>query len=163
MKTFRDTAGREWTLSINVGSLARVMDATKIDLTKALSVEAIDEQLANVLTMFDVLCVLLAAQLDQRGVTREQLGEALDEEAAEKAVIALYEAVIDFFRGPKREAMGRAFRKTVEAGMAQRNRAVKRLAETTESPDFAAAVEAVVAGRPSPGNSPPSSASMQAT
>lgn len=116
MKSFRDTAGREWTIEINYTSLARVKDATGVDLTDICDPESDGHRklAEDVRVMFRSLCALLQPQLESRDVSPEALGEAIDEEAAEGAWLAITEGVVDFFRGPKRALFRRALAKSTE-------------------------------------------------
>jgi len=104
MKSFTDRQGRSWTIEINYTSLRRVHALTWINLTRIVDPQAnVMEQLTgDTFVLFDCLIAILQPQLDERDVTVEQFGEALDEESGDKASMALIEAIIDFFPEGKR-------------------------------------------------------------
>ncbi|TXH48568.1 MAG: hypothetical protein E6Q97_24485 [Desulfurellales bacterium] len=147
MTTFVDTAGRTWSIVVNYATVVRVQSETGVDLTKICDrTAATDRDLENPVTLFRVLCAALRPQLEERRLTPDDLGAALDEERAEAAALALYEGVIDFFRGPKRETLRRAFRKVIGAAAAHRDRATKTLEEMIETPEFQTLIERSIGG-----------------
>ncbi len=156
--TFRDAIGHEWMPRVTVATVARVLDSTGVDLTQVLQGRrandagelTADDHLANVSTFFRVLCCVLRRDLDAQGLDDEAFGDRLQEEHIEAALIALYEAAIAFFRGPKREALRIAFRKNLDAA--------RRKREEAESAAFAPAA-ATADGKLNAGVSPASSGS----
>ena len=91
MKSFTDRQGRSWTIEINYTSLRRVHALTGINLTRIVDPKAnVMEQLTgDPFVLFDCLIAILQPQLDDKDVTAEQFGEALDEESGDKASMAL--------------------------------------------------------------------------
>lgn len=166
MKSFRDTKYREWTLSINVSTLARVRAATGIDLTQVIDLESgVHDRLGDVVTLFGVICAVLRPQLQAAHVSEDELGESLDEEAAEAAGLALFEATLDFFQTAKRQVLGPAFRKVIELKRARREQATAAIRAAIEAPEFLTNVEAAMNGSMSGGSftaSPESSVSTPA-
>lgn len=118
--TFKDTEGRVWTVKVTYGTLVRVQDATGIDLTKILDPSAgdTDDALQSPATLLRVLCAVLRPQLDERKVTDAAFADCLTEDEGEAAGLALYQSIIEFFRGPKRDALSSGFRKMTEAAAA---------------------------------------------
>lgn len=159
MRTFRDTADREWDVAITVGTLARVLDSTGVDLTKIFDEGCVTERaLDNVSTLFAVICAVVQPQLSARGISPSAFGDSLDEAAAEAATLAVYEGVIDFFRGPKRAMLLPAFQRFTAAARKVRDEATEKATAILSSVDFEKAAKAAV-GNSSRGNSPERSAS----
>ena len=104
MKTFTDTAGRTWTISLNLGTAMSVKDALGIDL---LQPEAGDPPLltrlgTDELLLGEVICCLLAGQFEAHKVMAE--GHGRDEWGRMAFLCAL---MANCHRDPKK---GRAFR-----------------------------------------------------
>ena len=80
MKTFTDTAGRTWTLSLNLGTAMAVKDSLGIDL---LQPEAGDPPLltrlgTDELLLGEVLCALLGGQFEAHKVTDADVRASFD-------------------------------------------------------------------------------------
>lgn len=107
MKSFKDTAGRNWQVAINVGSIKRVRDQAEIDLTTVLDPKAnLLERLSNdPVLLVDVLWILVAPQAEKLGVSDEQFGEGLGGDALEAATTAFLEALADFFPSGRRRVL----------------------------------------------------------
>lgn len=146
MKTFRDAQGREWTVEVNVTALKRVKDATGVDLTKVIDPESdvISRLSEDVFLLFDVVCALLKPQLEKHGLSAEEFGAGLDEDATEKAATALFEGIIDFFRDEKRMLLKRAFSKVKAAAEKTQSEAINRAMKEVESKAFDQAVQAAL-------------------
>lgn len=140
MKSFTDRQGRSWTIEINYTSLRRVNALTGINLTRIVDPQAnVMEQLTgDPFVLFDCLVAILQPQLDEKDVTAEQFGEALDEESGDKASMALIEAIIDFFPEGKRMLLKRALTKVLTAA---ERRQLDRALQAVESPEFYQAIE----------------------
>jgi len=86
MKTFTDTAGRTWAISLNLGTAMAVKDSLGIDL---LQPEAGDPPLltrlgTDELLLGEVICCLLAGQFEARARAVETQAKMI--EAAVKAI-----------------------------------------------------------------------------
>ena len=163
MKTFRDTADREWNIEINVTSLKRVKDLTGVDLTTLIKPndETFKLLSTDMFKLFDVLVALMKPQLDQRNVSADAFGQALDENSVETAVSALLEGVIDFFQSDKRAILRRALLKVTTAADKVRRQSLDDATKRVESADFDRIIESAMSGTSSTG-SPESSASIPA-
>ena len=110
MKTFTDTAGRTWTLSLNLGTAMAVKDSLGIDL---LQPEAGDPPLltrlgTDELLLGEVLCALLAGQFEAHKVTDADVRASFDGATLLAAQKAFYEELVDFFRSRGRTDRARA-------------------------------------------------------
>ena len=166
MKQFVDRTGRSWTVEVNVTSLRRVKAATAIDLTRLADPQdgTLGRLTGDLFCLFDCLCALVQPQLIERNVSTEQFGEALDEESAERAVVALLEAVIDFFQDGKRTLLKRALSKVTAAAERVKTQSLDQALRAIESPEFDRALETALQSESTFGssstNSPESSASI---
>ena len=160
MKSFTDRQGRSWTIEINYTSLRRVHALTGINLTRIVDPQSnVMEQLTgDPFVLFDCLVAILQPQLDEKEITAEQFGEALDEESGDKAII-------DFFPEGKRMLLKRAFAKVTTAAQRRQTASLDQALRAVESPEFNQAIETALdeASRLTSGssatNSPASSAS----
>lgn len=117
MKSFIDTAGREWKIEITVGSMKRVKDALGLDLLAPQEKpgEEADERarsklfkgrkalLVSVLNsdpslLFDVIANILAPQMEARKVSVSDFVEAMGGDAAYAAYRAFQDEWSDFFQ-----------------------------------------------------------------
>ena len=81
MKTFTDSAGRTWTVSLTIDAAKRVKGLLDVNL---LELEAGDPPLltklgTDVILLCDVIFALVKPQADAAGVSDEQFGAALGE------------------------------------------------------------------------------------
>jgi len=153
MKTFNDAAGRTWTISLTLGTAARVKDALGLDL---LQPESGDPPLltrlgTDELLLGEVICCLLAGQFETHKVTEQEVRDAFDGNTLLAAQKAFYEELIDFFRG-----RGRADRAKAVAAQA---RVIEAAVKAVEARIDALDVDEAIAGAMS-GQSPVPSASI---
>lgn len=167
MRTFTDTAGRTWTLQLNLGTAKRVRDVLNVDL---LQPEQGDPPLltrlgTDELLLGEVICCLLADQFEARKVTDADIRAGFDGATLLAAQKAFYEEIEDFFR--QRGRLDRARAVATQSRMI--DAAVKAVDAKLASVDIDQAIakamtdasEAKTAGRPS-GNSPEASESIPA-
>jgi len=127
MRTFTDTAGRNWTISLNLGTAMAVKDKLGIDL---LQPEAGDPPLLTRLgteemLLGEVLCALLGSQFETHKVTEDDVRASFDGATLLAAQNAFYEELVDFFRSRGRADRARA----VETQAAMIDAAVKAIEE----------------------------------
>ena len=158
MRTFTDSAGRTWTVSLTIDAAKRVKGLLDVNL---LELEAGDPPLltklgTDVILLCDVIFALVKPQADAAGVTDEQFGAALGGEVILAAQTAFYEELVDFFRKLGRTDLAKA----VDAQRRMIDLAVRRIETRIDRLDLEAAVESTL-GEPST-SSPPSSGSIPA-
>ncbi len=100
MKTFTDSAGRNWTINLTIDAVKRLKALLEVDL---LALEVGDPPLMtklglDVVLLCDVIYALIKPQADKEGVSDEQFGQALGGEAILAAQGAFYDELISFFR-----------------------------------------------------------------
>ena len=155
MKTFTDSAGRTWTVSLTIDAAKRVKGLLDVNL---LELEAGAPPLltklgTDMILLCDVIFALLKPQADAAGVSDEQFGAALGGEVILAAQTAFYEELVDFFRKLGRTDLAKA----VDAQRRMIDLAVRRIETRIDRLDLEAAVESTL-GEPST-SSPPSSES----
>jgi len=113
MRTFKDAAGRTWTVSVTIGTAMRVKDKLQVDLLRPeegqpplLTRLALDEVL-----LAEVLCALIEAQFEAQKVTAEDVYAAFDGATLLAAQTAFYEELHDFFLKRGRTHTATAIRK----------------------------------------------------
>lgn len=112
MSTFKDAAGREWSIRLTVGSAMAVRDRLDVDL---LQPEVGDPPLltrlgTDELFLGEVLCVLLEDQFEKQGLSETDVKKSFDGKTLLDAQDAFYAELIDFFQN-----RGRTDRSTASA------------------------------------------------
>ncbi|MDD4061990.1 MAG: hypothetical protein PHW08_14990 [Kiritimatiellae bacterium] len=112
MKTFTDTAGRSWSISLSLGSAMSVKDRLDVDLLQPevgnpplLTRLGTDE-----LFLGEVLCVLLEDQFEKHELSESDVKKAFDGKTLLAAQDAFYAELIVFFQN-----RGRTDRSTAAA------------------------------------------------
>ena len=100
MKTFKDNAGHDWHLSLNIGTAMLVKDRLDIDL---LQPEKGDPPLITQLgtdeyLLAKVISLLLESQFEAQNVDASQIYQFFDGPTFARAHEAFYEELIDFFQ-----------------------------------------------------------------
>ena len=113
MKTFTDAAGRNWTLTLNLGTAMAVKGKLDIDL---LQPEAGDPPLltrlgTDEMLLGEVLCAMLEGQFVTHKVTDDDVRNSFDGQTLLGAQKAFYEELIDFFHSRGRNDRAKAVAK----------------------------------------------------
>ena len=116
MKSFKDEQGRNWDLTINIGTVKRVQGLLDVNL---LELEKGDPPLltrlgTELMLLVDIIYVLCKTQCEERGVSDEDFGLALNGEAICAAQEAFYEELVLFFQGLGRKDLARAIQTQLE-------------------------------------------------
>jgi hypothetical protein len=102
MKTFKDNAGRTWTVDVNIATVKRVKSMLDIDLLKIVEGELLDKIVLNPVMMCNVVYVICKPEADKQNIDDEQFGYAMAGDALEYATDALLKELVDFFPESKR-------------------------------------------------------------
>lgn len=158
MHSFRDNAGRTWTVVINVAVVKRVRGLVNIDLYKLIDdgFKPLGALVADPVQLADVLYCLCKDEADAKSVSDEDFGRALAGDAITLAADAFVEELIDFFPDARARA---SLTKVLAAGRKVRDRLLVHAETVIETLDPAAEANKLIA---SFGNSPASSASTPA-
>ena len=142
MKTFKDNAGRTWTITINVDVVKRVRDLLGEDL---LDVKQVLERLMiDPILLCDVIYCVCKPQADAEKISDVDFAQAMAGDSITHAKTALVEELVNFSPDPRdRENLGKAIEKF--NAMADRAREVikTRLDSPTLSREIEAALSAV--------------------
>ena len=103
MRTFTDADGRQWSLRLTVDDIRRVRDNCDVDLLDV--GEGLLRQLADVVTLVDVLHCLLVVECEARQIDPVEFAGGLRGDALDDASRALMEALIDFFPSRRQPAL----------------------------------------------------------
>ena len=98
MATFKDSAGREWELTINVPVMKRVQARTGYHLGKLLNDDCklLGEITGDPVEFVNVLYAMCESQCKVAGVSDEQFGESMAGDAMDAASNAFLKAIEDF-------------------------------------------------------------------
>lgn len=165
MKHFKDTAGREWAIAINVDSIRQVQKALQVNLIelvdKAPQGQSLIERIINDPGLAcDIAYVLVKDDADKLGVSDRDFGRAMGGDALDHATRAIIEEAILFFPPRRREVLMKAYAKIHEANAAVLDLIMKRLDQADLTAAAVAAVnDSLDSSRNSSGSAPGSSAS----
>lgn len=104
MKTFKDNAGRMWTISIDIGTVKRVRSLLDVNLVAKDFIQVLEEVLSDPVKLCDVIYVLCKPDADKQGISDEDFGRAMAGDAIEHAAIAFLDALADFTPNPRDRA-----------------------------------------------------------
>ena len=114
MHKFSDRNGRQWSIDLTIGTVARVRKESgkRFDLLDPSSVvdgeklsTVLDEDLA---TVYEVLWHIVEPQAVAAGITAEQFGESMAADCIIAAQAALFAEWLDFFRAVQRPDLATA-------------------------------------------------------
>jgi hypothetical protein len=145
MKTFKDSTGRGWEISLTLGSAMKVKSKLGVDLLQPedgdpplLTRLGTDEML-----LAEIICCLLENQFEKHGVDAENIYEAFDGETLLASQKAFYEELVDFFR-----SRGRADRaKAVAKQTALINLAVAQAEQKIDAVDIENLISGAMSGK----------------
>jgi len=140
MKTFKDNAGRTWTVTVDVSAVKRVRSLLDVNLLEVLDGRLIERLAGDPVLLCDVLYALVKPEADAKGITDEDFGRAMAGDAVEHATTALLEELVDFFPQGKRRLLQKALGKLKSWEAKALEVAEKRL----ESPELDEKLEAAL-------------------
>lgn len=129
MPSFKDSAGREWTLTIDPVEIRRVRERTGVYLGLLSQFLELDD---DVIKFVDVLWVLCEPQ-DKNKVGQEAFQRSIVGDVCQDAKTALKEAFLFFCPTPVREAIRELERRTQESPSETWNSTAGSSAESAES------------------------------
>jgi len=142
MKTFKDNAGRTWTIAINVDAVKRVRDLLSEDL---LDVKQVLERLMiDPILLCDVIYCVCKPQADAEKISDIDFAQAMAGDAIAQAKTALVEELVSFSPDPRdRENLGIAVEKFNQMTDRAREMIKAKLNSPTLSREIEAALSAV--------------------
>jgi len=151
MKTFKDNAGRTWTVSVNVDAIKRVRSALSVNLMEAVTGDLLERLSSDPILLCDVIYVVCKPEADAQSVSDEEFGQAMAGDAIEHATAALLEELVDFFPQGKRRVLHQALAKLQEVEA----RAVEYAQARLEDPELDRRIEAALTAPMSRSSSSP--------
>jgi hypothetical protein len=112
MGVFKDRTGRDWHVDINVSALRRIrtsgLNVDLLDVTDS-SKDLVQRLLDDPVLLVGVLYEVCRPEIEQRGVTAEEFGEALsDGGVIDAATTVLLESLANFIPSHRGRAMAQA-------------------------------------------------------
>lgn len=116
--TFKDADGRPWMLRFTLGNAREIQDTIGVDFNDIQSgaLIAVANDLSKLASLLWILC---ESQADRAGVDEIAFARSLDGDAIDRAVEALQDAIVNFTRGPQRDAIRDVFDAVRKAEAAQ--------------------------------------------
>lgn len=155
MKTFTDTQGRAWSVTINVDAVRRVRSLLNINLLDVVEGPLLERLITDPVLLCDILFALCQPEAQSKNVSDEDFGRALGGDVLDGATTALLEELVDFFPSAKRAV----FRKALDKLKKLEGLAIETATKRLESDELERKMLAALAGTPgdSPGSAPASS------
>lgn len=130
MRTFKDNAGRTWTVDINVATLKRVRGLTGVDLMQVIEGTLIEKLIRDPVLLCDVVYAICKPEADAATppVSDEEFGKAMAGDAIEAATTAVLEELVGFCPSPRDRAnLGRVLQATKKVMERARDLVEKKL------------------------------------
>jgi hypothetical protein len=180
MKTFRDSAGREWAITIDVNAIKRVMKAPIEHLGEPIKVNLLElvdpdgELLKKVVAYPPLVCdiayALCKPQCDEKNISDEEFGRSMGGDVLERVLDLVIEETIDFFPQNRRTVLKKVLVKSQAFAEKAKTLIETRLAageldaaiDALLEPELKKLAESPTSGIGSVGNSPALSASTPA-
>ena len=122
MKTFRDTAGREWAITVDLPALSRVMkagieymgDPIKVNLLALMEPESdlLKKALDYPPMIGGIVYALCQPQCVEKNVSDEDFARSLDGDVLSSALDAILEETVGFFPQDRRKVLRRMLEKS---------------------------------------------------
>lgn len=97
MSRFTDSAGRTWTVAINVETVKRVRSLCGVDLLDIVDGKLIERLYSDPILLCDVVYAVCKPEADAIKVSDEDFGRAMAGDAIEAATAAVLDDLVDFF------------------------------------------------------------------
>lgn len=150
MKTFRDTAGREWAITIDVNAIKRVMKSSFDYLGEPLKVNLLalvepDSDLLKKVVEYpplvcDIAYALCKPQCDEKNISDEDFGRAMGGDVLEKVLDCILEETVDFFPLGRRAVL----KKVLEKSQTFAEKAKTLMAARLAAGELDAAIDAIL-------------------
>jgi hypothetical protein len=100
MQTFKDSAAREWIITVNYSTKQRVQGMAQVDLFDLSVFEKLGNDPGK---LIEILYAICQEQADKTGLKKEQFYDAIIGDCLEAAADALTQEIINFFPKRRRE------------------------------------------------------------
>jgi len=99
--TFKDNAGRLWTVTVDVNAIKRARAIAGIDLMTIIEGQVLERLARDPIALVDTIYAVCKPEADAKGVTDEMFGAAMVGDVIEAAGMALLEELVRFFPNQK--------------------------------------------------------------
>lgn len=134
MKSFTDSSGKTWNISLNLAQAKKVKERIGIDFLDG--GQSLNRLATDPYILADTLFVLCESQATAANVTDLQFGEALSGDPIEAATDALLNELVDFFPSRQRGAL--------QTLLAKWKQAQEQVATMTESKLTSEAMDQII-------------------
>jgi hypothetical protein len=136
MQSFKDNQGATWSIEITVTTVKRLKNELDIDLMKIAEPDSdlLDRLAGDPILLVDALWVICR---DNATITDEEFGQRMGGESIDNAVMALMEAIADFFPRARREIL----RKMIAKARQAEETVLSRVSEKMDSGEIESEVE----------------------
>ncbi len=111
MRTFKDNAGRTWSVQINVDALKRVKSLLGVNLLEVIEGKLVERLAGDPVFLCDVLFAAVKPEADAQKVSDEDFGRAMGGDALDGATAAFLGELVDFFPQGRRKVLRKAMDK----------------------------------------------------
>jgi len=139
MRKFKDKAGREWRLALNVATVRSLRHELGVDLLSD-DQGAIRDLAGDPIALCEALWALIAGQAEEAGVSQLDFWEAMSDDSIDQATTAFLEALVDFFPTTRQAAPRRVLQAIKKANAT----IASHLSEICESGKLDTAIDAEV-------------------
>lgn len=139
MRTFVDTAGRTWTIAVNVDVVKRVRDLLKEDLLDIGNV--LPRLMFDPILLCDVIYVICKPQADQLNISDVDFESAMAGDTIAAAKSAFLEELVDFF---PEQSQRETLRLAIEKSRMFEQKAKEMIKAKLNSPKLAQEIEAAL-------------------
>jgi hypothetical protein len=108
MRTFVDSTGRTWTVTINTNAIKRAKETSGVSLVDIVNGDLYGRMLLDPVLVCDIAYGVCKPEADGRKFTREDFNAALVGDAIAAARDAILEDLVDFFPNPVRDRLKKA-------------------------------------------------------
>jgi hypothetical protein len=136
MQSFKDNQGATWSIEITVTTVKRLKNELDLDLMKIAEPDSdlLDRLAGDPILLVDALWVICR---DNATITDEEFGQRMGGESIDNAVMALMEAIADFFPRARREIL----RKMIAKARQAEETVLSRVSEKMDSGEIESEVE----------------------
>jgi len=126
MEKFKDSNGRDWAISINVGTVKTVQAELKIDITDMATLKVLGD---DVCLLVDCIYLCCKDEAEKAGITDIQFGQSMAGTALDSASEAFMNELINFFPAQKANLL----RKTLEKAKSLQAQATEEIEKRIEN------------------------------
>jgi hypothetical protein len=148
---FTDGQNRIWHFITDYAAGRRVIEATGLDLFELTDPQSdgFKQFTRDRYKLFDAITAVLRPEMERRGVSVDDMAQAINrEDVAAAAAVALFAAVANFTQPQKGAVIMQTLEKTIDITKQMEAEALEKMQETLDSGDLEAAIRESITGTP---------------